>query len=225
MKKRTKIMIGVLLALLALVIVPVAIFAQPGPNPRPDANPQRALMRALTETAAQTLGMEPEEFVKAMRQGKTPAQMAQEANVGTDVLAAAMQDTWNTQGEQLIARFIEEGAPKRPGHISKDRRQRALRRWTKLAAETLEMSVKDFVHDLRSGQSAAQIAEAHGSSGQILVDTIVAAEQEHLAQAVADGKLSQERADELLVIITEQANKWVETVPPPRPPRGRAPSQ
>jgi lambda repressor-like predicted transcriptional regulator len=216
MKKRTKLVTGAVLALLALVIVPMAVFAQQGPKPRP--NHEHALMRALTETAAQTLGMTPQEFVQAMRQGKTPAQLAEEAQVNPDDLAAAMQNTWNTQGEQLIATFIEQGAPAKVGQREAERRQRALRRWTRLAAETLDMSPRVFVQELRSGQSAAQIAEAHGSSGQALVDAVVAAEQAHLDQAVADGKMTQEEADNLLPKIIEQANKWVVRVPPTNPP-------
>ncbi len=206
MKKRSKLLIGAVVAILALAVIPLAAFAQQNPE-TPPTNPVRAIMRALTDTAAQTLSMTPQELKRALYQGKTPAQLADEAGVAREDLAAAMQATWNAQGEALIDKFIEKGLPQRPGQ----RRQfKAIRQWTRISAETLEMSVPDFVQALRSGQTPAQIAEAHGSSGQALVDAIVAAERERLDQAVADGKMTQEKADEILARVTETAGKWVE---------------
>lgn len=207
MKKRNKLLIGAVVVILALAVMPLAAFAQQGPGPKPPAHPAHTLMRALTDAAAQTLGMTPEDFVQALHQGKTPAQLADEAGVAQEDLAAAMQATWNAQGEALIGKFIENGMPQRPDKCGKIN---AVRRWTKISAETLQMPVKDFVQALRSGQTPAQIAEAHDSSGQALVDAIVAAEKAHLDKAVADGKLTQEKADEILARITDAAGKWVE---------------
>jgi uncharacterized protein (DUF433 family) len=214
MKKRSKLLIGVVVAILALTVLPLAAFAQQSPD-APPINPVRTIMRALTDTVAQTLDMTPQALVRALHEGKTPAQLADEAGVAREDLAAAMQATWNAQGEALIDKFIENGLPQRPDQ----RRQfKAVRQWTKISAETLEMPVMDFVQALRSGQTPAQIAEEHGSSGQALIDAIVAAEREHLDKAVADGKLAQEKADEILTRVTETAGKWVENNMS-RPPR------
>jgi len=210
MKKHSKLLIGAFVAILALTIIPVATFAQQGPDARVD--PVQALMRALTDTAAQTLNMTPEDFVQAMKEGKTPAQLAEDAGVATEDLTAAMQTTWNAQGEQIIAKFIENGWPKERRSWARDRRQiNDGRLWVKAAAETLNMSAKDFVQALRQGQTPAQIAEAHGSSGQPLIDAIVAAEKARLDKAVADGKLTQEKADAILANRSEAITTWVET--------------
>lgn len=215
MKKRSKLLIGAVVAILALAVIPLAAFAQQNPE-KPPADPVRAVMRALTDTIAQTLGMTSQDLIQALHQGKTPAQLADEAGVAREDLAAAMQTTWNAQGEALIDKFIENGMPQHP----RQRRQfKVIREWTRISAETLEMPVPDFVQALRSGQTPAQIAEEHSSSGQALIDAIVTAERERLDKAVADGKLTQEKADEILTRITETAGKWVENGLPHHPRR------
>ena len=218
MKQHRKWIIAGLVAALMLAVIPFAVFAQGDPPP-PDS--PLGLLRALTDTAAQVLHMQPQDFIQAMREGKTPAQLAQEAGVSTEELAAALQDTWNAQGEVLIARFIEQGPPKGMRHHPPHRDPfKHARLWVKVSAETLDMPVKDFIQAMGEGQTPAQIAEAHGSSGQALVDAIVAAEKALLDQAVAEGRLTQEKADEILARVTDMAGKWVENgfpKPPPHP--------
>jgi uncharacterized protein (DUF433 family) len=212
MKKRGKLLIGAVVAILALAIIPLTASAQQGPATPPD--PARALIRALTDAAAQTLDMTPQAFAQAMRQGKTPAQLAKEAGVANEDLAAAMQSAWNAQGETFIGKFIEKGLPPRTDHR---RQRRNARLWIKTASKTLDMPVRTFVQELRSGQTPAQIAEEHDSSGQALIDAIVAAEKAHLDKAVAEGKLTQEKADEILSNISEKVTQWVQNGPP-KPP-------
>ncbi len=219
-RHKTWIIVG-LIATLLLAAIPFAAFAQ-GEAP-PPASPQ-GLLRALTDTAAQVLNMTPQDFVQALREGKTPAELAEEAGVSTDALAAALQATWNAQGEAIIANFIEKGPPKPRGHRPPARQAfKHMKLWVKVSAETLEMPVREFVRAMRDGQTPAQIAESHGSSGQALVDAIVAAEKARLDQAVADGRISQEKADEILARIREKANRWVEEGFPKPPRRPRRP--
>ena len=226
MKRRTKLLIGILVAVLALTIVPAATFAQEGP--KPPTHPGGNLFKPLLDAAAQALNMTPQDFMQALRDGQTPAQLAEEAGVSTEDLTAAMQTAWNAQGERLIPQFIENG----PSHFRKpisrfSRRgfsgrtgrigRMGMRLEIKTAADTLDMSVPDFMQALRDGQTPAEIAEKHGSSGQALADAIVAAQTEKLEQAVANGRLSQERADEILARMNEVVTHWVENgLPGPR---------
>lgn len=203
--KNRKALLITLAVLLALVVVPVAAFAQGGPDGV--ATPAKSLMRALTDTAAQTLGMSPQDFLQALRDGKTPAELAQEAGVPTEDLAAAMQATWNAQGEIIIGKFIENGLPPKPQHPHPKRNHARL--WIKVSAETLDMPVRDFVKAMAAGQTPAEIAADHDSSGDALVAAIVAAEKARLDQAVADGKLTQEQADQILAKRSERAATWV----------------
>ncbi|HEY80530.1 MAG TPA: hypothetical protein EYP25_08355 [Anaerolineae bacterium] len=213
MSKHKKLLIGGLLAALLLTLIPLAVFAQGGPplTDAPSGDPA-GLWRALTDTAAQALNMEPGDFVQALREGRTPAELAQEADVSTDELAAALQATWNAQGEAIIARFIENGVPpKHPNHPPSPRTIfKRTRAWVKISAETLDMPMRDFVGAMREGQTPAQIAEARGRSGQVLTDAILQAEKARLDQAVAAGRIDQERADAILARVAELAGKWVE---------------
>lgn len=218
MKKRRKQLLIAVVAALLIAVIPAAVFAQGGPDPV--RNPMRTVMQALMNTAAEKLGMSSDDLMQALRQHQTPAQLAEEAGISSDELTAALQETWNAQGQGVIANFVENGLPPRRRPLAEARfAARKARRWTKLSAETLEMKPVDFVRALRAGQTPAQIAEAHNSSGQALIDAIVAAEKAHLDKAVADGKLTQARADVRLARITEIVTRWVENGLPHRPAR------
>ncbi len=208
MNKKMKLLVSGLIAALMLAILPFAAFAQGESSP---PRPERILLRALTDTAAQVLQMEPKALVQALREGKTPAQLAEDAGVSTEELSAALQDTWNAQGEVFIGKFIENGLPQKQDHRPSPRQQfKHVHLWVKVSAEALSMSPQDFFKSLRQGQTPAEIAEAHGSAGQALVDVIVAAEKERLDRAVAEGRITQEKADAILSRISERAAKWVE---------------
>jgi len=209
MDKRSKQLVIAVVAALFIAVIPAAVFAQGGPDPVRD--PVKTVMQALMSTAAEKLGMSLDDLQQALRQHQTPTQLAKEAGVSSDELAAALQDAWNAQGQSVIANFIENGLPPQRGVLAKAKfRARKARLWTKTAAKTLDMKPVDFVKALRAGQTPAQIAEAHGSTGQALIDAIVAAEKAHLDKAVADGKLTQAQADAKLATITKTVTRWVE---------------
>jgi len=60
-------------------------------------------------------------------------------------------------------------------------------------AETLDMTPREIAQDLRQGQSLAEIGQAKGVFTDTLKSAILTAADEKLDQAVADGKLTQER--------------------------------
>jgi len=82
------------------------------------------------------------------------------------------------------------------------------------AAEFLGMEIDDLGAQLRDGATLAEIA---GDQTGALTDALVADAEEHLAQAVADGKLTQEEADTRLVDIEEKITTFVNEGPPERP--------
>ncbi|SFO77679.1 hypothetical protein SAMN05660464_1123 [Geodermatophilus dictyosporus] len=80
-----------------------------------------------------------------------------------------------------------------------------------VAAETLGLSEEDLRAALEAdGASLAGVAEDQGVAVEDLVAALVAAAQEHLDEAVAEGRLTQEQADErsaeLETWITERVN-------------------
>jgi len=77
-------------------------------------------------------------------------------------------------------------------------------------AEVLELTVDDLRTRLQGGESLADIAEAEGVDVQAVVDAVVAVHQEHLDEAVADGRITQEQADERAATLEEHAQDIVE---------------
>jgi polyhydroxyalkanoate synthesis regulator phasin len=74
---------------------------------------------------------------------------------------------------------------------------------------------RDELRDLlRDGQSLADIATAQGVDVQAVIDTLVNATKEHLDEAVANGRLTQDEADTKLAEITERVTEMVNTARP-----------
>jgi hypothetical protein len=76
----------------------------------------------------------------------------------------------------------------------------------------LDISPQELRSQLRSGKSLAQIATAQGKTPDGLVDAITAPAKARLAKAVEKGRLTQQRADELLSRLTDAVEKAVQRV-------------
>jgi lambda repressor-like predicted transcriptional regulator len=74
-------------------------------------------------------------------------------------------------------------------------------------ADTLDMTPREIVQDLRQGQSLAEIGQAKGVSTDTLKSAILTAADEKLDQAVADGKLTQDQADKIMPRLTDNIDK------------------
>ena len=82
-----------------------------------------------------------------------------------------------------------------------------------LAAKYLGMTPKEIRTARQDGQSLAQIATSKGKSVDGLVAAIVAPAKARAAKAVSNGRLTQQRADELLARLTERVQALVQRVP------------
>lgn len=89
------------------------------------------------------------------------------------------------------------------------RQHRALKAAIKTAADTIGIQPKDLVTELRSGKSVADVANEHNVDPQKVVDAIVAKIDAKLDEAVTNGKITQERADELKAKAPEKVTKMV----------------
>ena len=67
-----------------------------------------------------------------------------------------------------------------------------------MAADKLGMTVDELQTQLKDGKTVAELAKEKGVDLQTIVDAFVAARQEALSQAVTDGKITQEQADQML---------------------------
>ena len=89
------------------------------------------------------------------------------------------------------------------------------------AAETLNLTEDELRSALRDGSSLADIAEEQGVAVEDLVDALVAAAEERLAEAVDNGRITQERADEIAATLPERVAEAVERTWEPRGPGHR----
>ena len=80
-------------------------------------------------------------------------------------------------------------------------------------AKYLGMTPKELRTARQSGRSLAQIAASKGKSVDGLVAAVVAPAEARAAKAVSNGKLTRQRADELIARLTERVQALVERVP------------
>ena len=81
-------------------------------------------------------------------------------------------------------------------------------------AEAIGIDVDDLHAALEDGQTPAEVAEANGVSRAALVEAIVADITDHIDQAVEDGELTQDEADERLADVEDHAGDIVDGVHP-----------
>ena len=79
----------------------------------------------------------------------------------------------------------------------------------------LDITPQELRSELRSGKSLAEIATAHGKTVDGLVDAIVGPAKARLDRAVENGRLTRQRADELLARLTDAVEKAVQRVHAP----------
>ena len=77
------------------------------------------------------------------------------------------------------------------------------------AAEATGLTVEEIEQQWRDDATLAEIAAANDVDVTVIVETALAAVSEQLAQAVADGTMTQEQADEQLALVTERLNTLV----------------
>ena len=73
-----------------------------------------------------------------------------------------------------------------------------------VVADAIGVSEDDLRTALQSGQSMADVATANGIDPQTVIDALVADAQAKLAEKVASGEITQERADEISAGLVER---------------------
>ncbi len=84
------------------------------------------------------------------------------------------------------------------------------------AAEALGITEQELQTERQSGKTLAQIAQEKGVDTQTLVDAMLSQAKTDLAQRVADGKITQAQADEILQRLTERVQTLINSGQPGR---------
>ena len=140
----------------------------------------------------------------ALATAATSEESAGEAVQGrVDRLKEALQglvddDTLTEAQRDRVAETLAEQLPPRgPGNGRGHGHSRAGKHLAlDVAAETLGLDEAVLRERLRAGESLAEVAEAEGVELSTLTGALQAEAEERLAQAVEDGRLTQEQADE-----------------------------
>ena len=178
--------------------------------------------------AAEAIGIETEDLVAAIREGATIAEVAEANGSSGQAVIDAMVANATERIDAAVADgnlTAEEGAEKlvtitdrvtdmvngdleRPERGDRDHRGRR-GHGLSTAADTIGISVEDLKSALTEGSSIAEVAEANGSSGQAVIDAVVANASERIDAAVADGNLTAEEGAEKLADTTARITDLV----------------
>jgi hypothetical protein len=81
------------------------------------------------------------------------------------------------------------------------------------ASTYLGLTESELHEELEDGKTLAEIAEAEGKSVDGLIDAMVAAAEEKIDEAVADGRLTEERASDLKQDLEQRITDLVNAEP------------
>lgn len=166
----------------------------------------KAESEAVLNDAAQQLGIEPSKLSAALEK-------ALENRV--DVAVAAGRLT-KEQGAELKARIEAGDVPLFGGLRHGFGHFGAFGHFGDLdvAADYLGLSETELRTQLRSGKSLAQVAKDRGKSVDGLVDALVADARERVEAAVAAGRLTRAKADQVLADLEQRVTARVNSTPP-----------
>jgi hypothetical protein len=112
-------------------------------------------------------------------------------------------DTISQEQADIIAATLAEN--RRGGFGGGGRGLRALA----ATAEFLDLTAEEMQDALTEYDTLADLAAANGSSGDELIAYLITQVEEHLAQAVADGRITQDEADEKLADAEDHITELV----------------
>ena len=168
--------------------------------------------QVLLDAAAKTMNITTTELQTQLQNGQTIAQLAQahgttEQAVTNAVLAAAKAQLdqavkagtlTQAQADSSYAQLQQRGAQilvggrGGPGGAEGGATSQAM---LAAAAKTMNITTTELQTQLRSGQTIAQLAQAHGTTEQAVTSAALAAAKAQLDQAVKAGTLTQAQAD------------------------------
>ncbi len=100
----------------------------------------------------------------------------------------------------------------------------AMGRQAEVAATTIGISREQLREELR-GNTLEGVARAHGVNPETVSNALINAAREHVNQAVAEGHLTQERADQMLTRVTEMIQRMMTFQIPDGPPMRDRPAR
>ena len=166
------------------------------------------------EVAAEAIGITEDELRTALEDGQSIAQVAEANGVDPqaviDAMVAAATERLESAIDELPERMAEvverEGLPDRgPGRRGFGHFGAGL----DAAAEAIGIESEELRSALAEGSTIAEVAEANDVEVQTVIDALVADAEARLDDAVADGRLTEERAAEIKEGLPERIEAMV----------------
>ena len=189
---------------------------------RPPQHPGAGAFRALVEIVAEDTGLEPQEIAAQLRSGTSLADIITSnggdvdevidaaVSAATEHINAALADGRISEEraermlanlEEVVTRAVNGELPGRGGRPIQDMLARGL---VRQVAQATELEVSDVVEQLRAGSTIADILTANGVDVEAFTQDVLSRASERLTQAVANGRITQEEADEMIARLTER---------------------
>ncbi len=221
---------GVIAAVLLLITVGMAAAAPgdpAGPGPRDPG--QRPGLRAVMNAVIAETGLTIQEVREQLRDGQTLAAII-EANGGSvqaviDAAVSAATEQINQavsegritqeQADQLLSQLPDRITRLVNGELPERGERRPLVRpaeriLVQAVADATGLEPSAVLEQLRDGQTLADVLTANGVDVNTFIDAAVAKVEERLAQAVANGRLTQEQADERVQQFRERLAEQID---------------
>ena len=119
------------------------------------------------------------------------------------------QAAQNTPQAAIVSEFNGPGGRGRGEGQGQRQEENVTRAAIKSTADLTKLTTQQVVDAVKGGKSLAQVASANSSSGQAVIDDVVAKAKERLDQAVANGRITQAEADTKLAEIKTKATEVV----------------
>jgi hypothetical protein len=160
--------------------------------------------------------------------------VAEKLGVSEEELTTAVQDVElemidealaegriNEEQAEKMRERVENGELRFPGGGPRPQHGRCLvaHHLVEETAQILGIEVREVIGALEDGQSLAQIAEANGMAVDDYKAALTAAVQAKLAEAVENGRITQERADAMIEKFNETVDRIINHVPDDDGPR------
>jgi uncharacterized protein (DUF433 family) len=190
---------------------------------RPPQRPGAGAIRALVEIVVQETGMEPQVIIAQVQAGTPLAEIitASGGDVDTVIDAAVSAATERinaalargalseeqagrmlTNLEEVVTRAVNgELFPNRPEGRGRGARVRAAPTLVEAAAAETGLDVRNILQQLRDGSTLADIITGNNGSVDNVISSAVADATEQINAAVAESRLTQEQADELIASL------------------------
>jgi hypothetical protein len=190
----------------------IASAQTPSPAPTQSASPADSLWNLFLDSLAEALNIQRSALDSAITSaGTSTADEAVQQGLLTQEQAGVLKNRiqsgdmrpfwggrhgfWGGHGRRM-------GGP----HMSGETKQAML----DAAAQTLNISTDELLTQLRSGQTLEQLAQAQGTTVEAVTEAALAAARTQLDEAVSDGTLTQEQANEIYAHLQQHGLRMLE---------------